>query len=278
MYRLDLGTSIRLFDREGPVESFRSDLKDIKREGFKSVEVSLGKVGGYEMHMQKCMQSVEDGLKAVLDEGLVLNSVHMPFQRFIYISSYDEGVRRWAIDEFCKLISICDRYSPVHYVFHSKAGTKEEGLLELRKPALVRSFREMVAATEHNVCIENMVLSFPSTIADMLEVLREVDNGKCCVDTNHFLHDKAEDAILALGNRVTTIHVSDYDGVYEKHWLPKRGVNNWMKIIGALEQIGYHGAFTYETNRQEHGYSFADIRTNYEQLFEEYDKFSSHSD
>ena len=276
MYELDLGISVRLFNREGRSEKFSQELKAIKREGFKSVEVSLGKVGGYKMNMEKCMLEVEDGLKAVKDEGLILNSIHLPFQRFIYISSYDEGVRSWAMEEFHKLIAICDHYYPKHYVFHSKTGSKEEGLWDLRKPALIRSFREMVGMTRHNICMENMVSSFPNTVAGMLEILEQVQGGKCCIDTNHFLKDKTQDAILALGNWLTTIHVSDYDGVYEKHWLPKQGVNNWMKIIGALEKIGYNGAFIYELWQDKYGYSFADIRENYEKLFEEYDKLSSH--
>ncbi len=275
MYRLNLGISVRLFNKDGRNEKFSQELKAIKSEGFQSVEVSLGRVGGYKMNMEKCMLQVEDGLKEVLDEGLILNSIHMPFQRFIYISSYDEGVRAWAIDEFRKLISICDNYNPAHYVFHSKMGTKEEGLWDLRKPALIRSFQDMVASTINNVCMENMVGSFPNTVAAMREILEQVPNGKCCIDTNHFLYDKTQDAILALGEWLTTIHVSDYDGVYEKHWLPKQGVNNWMKIIGALQTVGYNGAFTYEVESQKYGYSFADIRANYEKLFEEYDKFSS---
>ena len=276
MYKLDLGVSVKLFTQEGLNGEFFRQLKEVKNEGFQSVEVSLGKVGGYEMHMQRCMQKVGDGLQAVLDEGLTLNSIHLPFQRFIYISSYDEGVRAWAVDEFRKLIAICDKFHPAHYVFHSKKGRREEGLWELRKPALIRSFQELVGSTSNNICMENMVGPYPSTIADMIEVLEQVEGGKCCIDTNHFLQDKVQDAILALGKWLTTIHVSDYDGVYEKHWLPKQGVNNWMKIIGALETVGYNGAFTYEVGSTKYGYSFADIRANYESLFEEYDKFSSH--
>lgn len=275
MYQLELGTSVRLFQKSGWNEGFLDDIKEIKNQGFQSVEVSLGKVGTYDMNMKKCMMQVEDGLKAVLDEGLRINSIHLPFQRFIYISSYDEGVRSWAVDEFRQLIRVCDNYNPSHYVFHSKTGTKEEGLWDLRKPALIASFREMVEMTPNYICMENMVASFPNTISGMLEILRQVENGKCCIDTNHFLTDKVPDAILALGDWVKTIHVSDYDGIYEKHWMPKKGINNWMKIIGALEEIGYNGAFTYELDQDKNRPSFAAIRENYEKLFEEYNKLSS---
>lgn len=269
MYQLDLGTSVKLYTKEGLNPNFTQDIKEVKKENFQCVEVSLGAVGGYKLSMERCIQTVEDGLKTVLDAGLRINSIHMPFQRFIYISSCDEGVRTWAIDEFRNLIAVCDKYNPSNYVFHSKTGREEEGLWEVRKPALVRSFRDMVGMTKNNICMENMVGSFPNTISAMLEVLEQVENGKCCIDMNHFLLDKPEDGILALKKCLTTIHVSDYDGVYEKHWMPLEGTNNWMKIIGALESIGYNGAFTYEVNT---GYAFADIRRNYEKLFEEYNK------
>ena len=275
MYRLELGTSVRLFEKDGLNENFFREIKEIKREGFQSVEVTLGKVGGYKMNMEQCTLQVEDGLKAVQDAGLKLNSIHMPFQRFIYISSYDEGVRAWAMDEFRRLIEICDNYRPKHYVFHSKVGRKDEPYWELRKPALIRSFRELVAMTRNHVCMENMVGSFPSTSTQMLEILQQVEGGKCCVDINHFLQEDPADAILALGNRVSTIHVSDNDGVYEQHWLPKQGVNDWMKIIGALEKIGYQSMFTYEAEVHKYGYTYAEVRRNYEELFEEYNKRTS---
>lgn len=275
MYRLKLSTSVRLFVQGGRNESFLSELKEVKRQGFDGVEISLGKVGGYKMSMERCILEVEDGLKAVLDEGLVLNSIHLPFQRFIYISSCDEGVRAFASNEMRQLMEKCDLYHPNHYVFHSKVGKQEEGLWELRKPALVRTFNEMVDATKSNVCMENMVSSFPSTSTQMLEILQQVEGGKCCVDMNHFLQEDPADAILALGNRVATIHVSDNDGVYEQHWLPKQGINDWMKIIGALEKIGYQSMFTYEAEVHKYGYTYAEVRRNYEELFEEYNKRTS---
>ena len=107
MFQLDLGTNIHLFNPDGPNKDFLSNLKEIKREGFKTVELSVGKAGGYKVSLEKCIQEVGDGLKAVLDEGLALNSIHMPFARFNYISSYDEDVRLFVLDEFLKLIEIC---------------------------------------------------------------------------------------------------------------------------------------------------------------------------
>jgi sugar phosphate isomerase/epimerase len=198
----------------------------------------------------------------------------MPFHRFIYISSYDEDVRLFALDAFCKLIEECDKYNPNHYVFHSKTKDKDAPYWDMRKAALIDTFSKMVATTKNNVCMENMVSSTPSNVADMVDILEQVEGAKCCIDMNHFLRDKVEDAIPVLGKWLRAVHVSDYDGKYEQHWMPKEGVNDWMKIIGALEKVGYKGAFTYELYRSKYGYTYAEIRKNYEELFEEYNKIT----
>ena len=46
MYKLDLGVSVKLFTQEGLNGEFFRQVKELKNEGFQSVEVSLGKVGG----------------------------------------------------------------------------------------------------------------------------------------------------------------------------------------------------------------------------------------
>lgn len=278
MYQLELGTSVKLFWKGALNPDYRQQLKEIKRLGFQSVEVSMGQVGGYKLTMEMATQVAPEALQAVLDEGLIVNSVHMPFHRFVYISSCDEGVRAWASDEYRKLMEACNPFKPRNFVFHSKVGRDEDGLVEARKPALVKTFREIVACTDSNVCIENMnATSYPNTIDRMLEVLQQVENGKCCIDINHSLYNKPEDMIVALAPWLRTIHVSDNDGTNEKHWMPKTGAIDWMKILGALEKIGYQGAFTYEVTADPDGrpYSFAEIRENYDQLFEEYNKYRS---
>lgn len=276
MYQLDLGTNIHLFHPDGTNKDFLKQLKEIKSEGFKSVELSIGKAGGYKVSLERCIQEVGDGLQAVLDQGLALNSIHMPFARFNYISSYDDEVRLFVLDAFCQIIEICDKYNPKHYVIHSRTKMKDSAPhWEMRKSALIDSFSKMVATTKNNICMENMTgVGFPNNVADMASILGEIDGVKCCIDMNHFLRDKVEDAIPALSKWLRAVHVSDFDGVAEKHWLPKEGVNNWMAIIGALGKVGYQGAFTYETYREKYGYTYADIRRNYEELFEEYNKIS----
>jgi sugar phosphate isomerase/epimerase len=53
--------------------------------------------------------------------------------------------------------------------------------------------------------------------------------------------------VRALGDRLVTLHLSDYDGVDEKHELPGRGVVDWKEFMQALRDIDYSGPFNYES-------------------------------
>jgi sugar phosphate isomerase/epimerase len=68
-----------------------------------------------------------------------------------------------------------------------------------------------------------------------------------CLDTNHLLQEKNEDFISAIGSRIVTLHISDYDRSDEKHWLPGQGVNDWNAIVKTLQDKGYRGPFLFES-------------------------------
>lgn len=88
-----------------------------------------------------------------------------------------------------------------------------------------------------------------------------------CLDVNHLMAQHAElpQIVQLLGARLIATHLSDYDGVDEKHWLPGKGVLNWPGFMHTLREIDYKGPFTYECNLE--GDSLADklakLRENY---------------
>ena len=96
-----------------------------------------------------------------------------------------------------------------------------------------------------------------------------IDNVCVCCDMNHWFHEKTYDAIRNLGSRIETVHVSDYDEVVEKHWMPGEGTNDWSKIIESLQKVGYCGPFLYECG---HGYTCEEVAQNKILLF---DRFNS---
>ena len=68
-----------------------------------------------------------------------------------------------------------------------------------------------------------------------LDVKQAIYSG---VDVYKFL-DVMED-------RLVTVHVSDFDYVNERHWLPGEGKIDWVSMIDALDEVGYEGTFLYE--------------------------------
>jgi len=90
-----------------------------------------------------------------------------------------------------------------------------------------------------------------NTSAEILRIVKATGNGLgVCFDTNHLLKEKPEEFAENVGGLIKTLHVSDYDGIDEKHWLPGTGIINWNNVIAALAESGYKGPFMYETSQK----------------------------
>ncbi len=68
-----------------------------------------------------------------------------------------------------------------------------------------------------------------------------------CCDVNHLLQETTEAFIDAVGSSIVTLHICDYDGIDERHWLPGKGIINWNKVLESLELAAYDGPFIFES-------------------------------
>ena len=71
---------------------------------------------------------------------------------------------------------------------------------------------------------------------------------RVCFDVNHLFHESHKDFIDALGEKIITLHISDYDYEDERHWLPGEGEINWEELVSLLKKINYQGVFMNEIN------------------------------
>jgi len=93
-------------------------------------------------------------------------------------------------------------------------------------------------------CLGN---SLPELI-DLLEGL-PMERVGVCLDVNHVRDVTHLPKIIhELGRRLTTLHLSDFDGIDECHWLPGKGIIDWPSVWQALEGIGYEGPWLYESS------------------------------
>ncbi len=92
-------------------------------------------------------------------------------------------------------------------------------------------------------------LCMGNTLADMDIFLDGMsDTFGVCQDVNHLMGQYQEIPAMArtLKEKLFTLHISDYDGVDERHWLPGQGVIDWRAFVAALKDINYTGPFNYE--------------------------------
>lgn len=106
--------------------------------------------------------------------------------------------------------------------------------------------------------------------AEMRELLAADSRLRVCFDTNHLLGETHSDFIKSVGDKIITLHISDYDFINERHWLPYEGKVNWNETFTMLENAGYEGPFMYELGletppsiKRERALTFADFRINH---------------
>jgi sugar phosphate isomerase/epimerase len=85
-----------------------------------------------------------------------------------------------------------------------------------------------------------------NTAAEIAELISVHPDLRVCFDTNHLLTEDAADFVRALGDKIITTHVSDYDFLNERHWLPGEGKLDWQSIVNALREVNYSGTWLYE--------------------------------
>ncbi len=276
MYNLKLGTSIETVKPLGFKDGnyhygLRQDLNDLllnlKQNGFYSVDVDAVK-----LFVPSDFEVYNQGYEIINSHGIKLNAIHMPITNLWadLACEYEED-RKEIVKLFVKLIKSLDKYNANAYVFHPGGfGVNEFNYPEYTK-RLIKSVNVLTQETDKKICIENMAgKHFLDTSDKMLDFLSKCPNAYTCVDVNHFYFEKPEDAILKYGNKIGTIHISDYDFVKERHCLPKEGNIEWNKVIGALEKANYNGVFNYEVSLDK--YSPKQVKQNYEELFNEYNK------
>ena len=121
------------------------------------------------------------------------------------------------------------------------------------------------------LAIENLPRScLGNTSQEVLEITSgfALDVVGICMDVNHIFNERIDQFITSVGNKVITTHISDNDGIDEKHWLPMKGVIDWHNLLSALRNINYHGMFMYEVKPKDRTFKeeVRGIKENYKEL------------
>ena len=212
-------------------------------------------------------------LKRLSDKyGIELWSYHLPFQ-VPDISTADAPWRLNSVEYMCEHIKQASLIGIHKFVIHpsmelGKDANKAERM-GYAKDSL-NKLADFAALYDSVICVEDLPRNNLGNCSDdILELLSANDKLRACFDTNHLLGEDYVTFIRRVGGKIATLHVSDYDFVDERHWLPGEGKIDWNKLIGALQDVGYTGVWMYEISRS---LDDTDYVQNAKTLFENYAK------
>lgn len=242
-YKFKLGVSLSLGESPDTDEK----LQGLMTSGMEHVEI---------MYASYCDNPAwATSVKKKLNSTQInINSVHAPFSNEVDISRLDDSGQEFALQQVGKAIIMAERMEAGIVVLHGSAepiGEHERAqritqskssLCILSKQAQASGVRlalELLPRT----CLGNSVGELQALLAGI-----SPENAGFCLDTNHPADPNHLNSVVKqLGERIITLHVSDYDGINEKHWMPFRGVVDWGAFANALRDVQYTEAFIYET-------------------------------
>lgn len=227
--------------------------KDITQKGFdkfadngiKALELSFSMDNTNRLNWKNIRKYSDDA-------GVRLWSLHLPFCPFeiIDISSSDPGIRKSTVEYESEIIRMAADIGIGCMVIHASGEPIDDDERSERMKHAKESFASLAAvAAEAGALIA--VEDLPRTClgncsADILDFLKIDDRLRVCFDTNHLLNEKINDFMMAVGDKIHTLHISDYDFINERHWLPGEGKINWQEFMTLLDGIKYNNPFIYE--------------------------------
>ena len=246
----------------------QKDFEAFKKAGIGAVEISprFSKEDEIDWDAVKS-ESIRTGVK--------VNSYHLPFSGKYTISDTDENKRQEVVKNNIRLIekaaSAGAKYMVVHPSTEPIAEEDRKSQMEQAKKSL-RALCDAAEKVNAVIAVEDLPRTcLGRDVADMKELLSADDRLRVCFDVNHLLRGTHEEFVRELGDKIVTLHISDYDFEDECHFMPGIGKINWCELATLLENADYDGVFLYEVSLGEfekHGihspaHTYKDIHPNH---------------
>lgn len=252
----------------------RATFEDYSKHGVQGIEISTGNLEAANVNWKEVKKNSDE-------TGVKIWSTHLPFWPFdiLDFSDFDKAKREKALDIQCELVKKASEAGVKIAVIHPSGEPYPQNEREERLKIaadMLAQLAETSAKYDVTIAVEDLPRTcLGNCTADIKQLIADNDKLRVCLDTNHLLAESNVDFVKALGDKIITLHVSDYDFRNERHWLPYEGDVNWVELVTALEQANYNGAFMYEielktpeTINRSRNLTFADFAENYKACVE----------
>ena len=243
-----------------------ADLTAMAENGIHEIELSSGRLEPFTETLDYLNRAKE--ISALAKScGVNISSIHLPFGPFNLLdpAARDTDVRKKLIETQTGLINAAGEAGVTFAVIHPSGEPYQE---EERAERLAIAVETIGILTETAkkagmvMALENLPRTCLCRTSDeMLYFLERIPDLRVVFDTNHSLTEANPHYIRAVGDKIVTLHVSDYDFIDERHQLPGVGKIDWEELISTLEEVNYQGRFLYET-----GHPYEIYRQNYNML------------
>ena len=246
----------------------REVFSSYKEAGIQALEISLS---------PERTESLDAGevLRLSGETGVEVWSFHLPFYPFETnnIASPDKDIRKNSVllqSEYIKKAALTGaKIAVIHPSAEPNPENERAERLKCAKESLAY-LADAASGSGMTLAVEDLPRTCLGNCAEEIKELISADGRlKVCFDTNHLLVGDNTEFVRALGEKIVTVHISDYDFSDERHWLPFEGKNDWARIMAALDDAGYSGPFMYEVpladdpRDTKRPHSFSDYYKNY---------------
>ncbi len=182
--------------------------------------------------------------------GVKIWSMHLPFGPFNVLDLSCPALAEHTVEYCAELIKKGAEIGVDKFVLHPSGEPIKDEDRAVRMATAKRSLARLADIAAENgatIYVENLPRTcLGKNSEEILELLSAHASLRACFDTNHLLTEDPVEFIHNVGEKIKTIHVSDYDFVNERHWLPGEGKVDWQKLLAALREIGYSEPWMYE--------------------------------
>ncbi|AQT69264.1 L-xylulose 5-phosphate 3-epimerase [Anaerohalosphaera lusitana] len=227
----------------------KAKLAEIESLGFDCIEVGLPYAQNEEQFAGANAQA--ERLAETADEvGIEIWSVHIPYGPAYDPSLVDDAARAKAVANIDSLLGAIEPLGAKKAILHASfepVKTEERAAKFAACKASLKEIADIAAGHDIAIAVECLPRTcLGNTSTELLELVSVDERLEICCDTNHLLQETTEEFVRAAGHRITTLHIADYDAKDERHWLPGKGVIDWMAVMDALVETGYTGPFLFE--------------------------------
>jgi sugar phosphate isomerase/epimerase len=230
--QIALGTC---FDYSIPIDQ---QLAQIAKTPFKSISL-----GGDPNHSGYLTAQGRFRLAGLAEEqGIAIDSLHAPYRVKHDISYSDSESRMASVCRIALAMSAAVELGAKTVILHLQSFPVKTGIQDV--DSLLRSLEALVETAE-NMQIRLAAENLPGEVANLFlhRALAEFksDHFGFCYDSSHdqLGPGKPYEILEEFADRLFAVHLSDNDGLEDRHWIPFTGIVDWERVCYILHEARY---------------------------------------